>query len=125
VGQPGKSPWLGGIDADDFGGDLVNAVASLGCDAISPVHGTPQNGTVTDPGYVPYVTSAMVKRAHAQGMQVIPWTVDDKPTMRKLLDDGVDGVITDSPNLLREVMAERSLKLPKQDTLTRGASALS
>jgi glycerophosphoryl diester phosphodiesterase len=45
--------------------------------------------------------------------------------MRKLLDDGVDGVITDSPNLLREVMAERSLKLPKQDTLTRGASALS
>ncbi|WP_416403279.1 glycerophosphodiester phosphodiesterase [Arthrobacter sp. LFS091] len=123
VGQPGKSPWLGGIDADDFGGDLVDAAASLGFDAISPVHGTPQNGTVTDPGYVPYVNADMVTRAHAKGMQVIPWTVDDKPTMRKLMDDGVDGVITDYPDQLRDVMAERSLKLPKQYTLQPGMSA--
>ncbi|UKA67471.1 glycerophosphodiester phosphodiesterase [Arthrobacter sp. FW306-05-C] len=123
AGQPGKSPWLGGIDADDFAGDLVDAAASLGFDAISPVHGTPQNGTVTDPGYVPYVTADMVNRAHAKGMQVIPWTVDDKPTMRKLMDDGVDGLITDYPNRLREVLAERSLKLPKQYTLEPGASA--
>lgn len=123
AGQPGKSPWLGGIDADDFGGDLVDAAAFLGFDAISPVHGTPQNGTVTDPGYVPYVTADMVNRAHAKGMQVIPWTVDDKPTMRKLMDDGVDGLITDYPNRLREVLAERSLKLPKQYTLEPGASA--
>ena len=36
AGQPGKSPWLGGIDADDFGGDLVAAASSLGFDAISP-----------------------------------------------------------------------------------------
>lgn len=123
AGMPGASPWLGGIDADDFGGDLVDAAASLGFDAVSPVHGTPQNGTVTDPGYVPYVTADMVNRAHAKGMQVIPWTVDDKPTMRALMDVGVDGLITDYPNLLRDVMAERSLKLPKQYTLEPGASA--
>ncbi|MFF2840741.1 glycerophosphodiester phosphodiesterase [Paenarthrobacter sp. NPDC057981] len=123
AGQPGKSPWLGGIDADDFGGDLVDAAASLGFDAVSPVHGTPQSGTVTDPGYVPYVTAAMVNRAHAKGMQVIPWTVDDKPTMRKLMDDGVDGIITDYPDTLREVVAERGLKLPKQYTLEPGNSA--
>ena len=43
-GQPGASPWLGGIDIDDFGGDLVAAAHSLGVDAISPVHGFPQNG---------------------------------------------------------------------------------
>jgi glycerophosphoryl diester phosphodiesterase len=107
--SPGDAqfPCVGGIDADDFGGDLVDAAASLGFDAISQVHGSPKNGKVTDPGYVPYVTSDMFKRAHAKGMQVIPWTVDDRATMRKLMDDGVDGLITDYPNRLREVMAER------------------
>ncbi|WP_346926390.1 glycerophosphodiester phosphodiesterase family protein [uncultured Arthrobacter sp.] len=113
AGQPGGSPWLGGIDADDFDGDLVAAAASLGFAAVSPVHGTPQNGAVTDPGYVPYVTPDMVQRAHAAGMQVIPWTVDDKPTMRALIAAGVDGIITDYPDRLREVMAESGLKLPK------------
>lgn len=113
AGQPGKSPWLGGIDADDFGGDLVASAASLGFSAISPVHGTPQNGKVTDPDYVPYVTPDMVRSAHAAGMQVIPWTVDDKPTMRALIGAGVDGLITDYPNLLRDVMAESGMKLPK------------
>lgn len=53
TGQPGASPWLGGTDSYDFGGDLVKAAASLGFDAISPVHGNPQNGKVTDPDYTP------------------------------------------------------------------------
>jgi glycerophosphoryl diester phosphodiesterase len=122
AGQPGASPWLGGIDSDDFGGDLIEAASFLGFDAISPVHGNPQNGKVTDPGYAPYVTADMVERAHAKGMQVIPWTVNDQPTMRALMDAGVDGLITDYPDRLREVMAEQSLKLPKQYTLTPGAS---
>ena len=51
-GQPGASPWLGGIDIDDFGGDLVAAAHSFGADAISPVHGFPQNGKITDENYV-------------------------------------------------------------------------
>lgn len=117
AGQPGRSPWLGGIDADDFDGDLVSAASHLGFDAISPVHGTPQNGTVEDAGYTPYVTADMVDRAHGAGMQVIPWTVDDKATMRALIATGVDGIITDYPDRLREVMAEHSLKLPKRYSL--------
>ena len=121
AGQPGKSPWLGGIDADDFGGDLVASAASLGFDAISPVHGTPQNGAVTDPDYVPYVTADMVQRAHAAGMKVIPWTVDDKPTMRALIGGGVDGLITDYPDRLRDVMAESGMKLPKAFALQPGS----
>jgi glycerophosphoryl diester phosphodiesterase len=124
TGQPGASPWLGGVDSDDFGGDLVEVAASLGFDAISPVHGNPQNGKVTDAGYVPYVTADMVERAHAKGMQVIPWTVNDQPTMRALMDGGVDGLITDYPDRLRDVMAERSLKLPKQYTLEPGQPAV-
>ncbi|GAA1267824.1 glycerophosphodiester phosphodiesterase [Arthrobacter pascens] len=114
TGQPGSSPWLGGIDADDFDGDLVAAASHLGFDAVSPVHGTPQNGTVQDAGYIPYVTADMVERAHDAGMQVIPWTVDDKPTMRALISTGVDGIITDYPDRLRDVMTEHSLKLPKR-----------
>jgi glycerophosphoryl diester phosphodiesterase len=112
-GQPGASPWLGGIDIDDFGGDLVAAAHSFGADAISPVHGFPQNGKVTDENYEPYVTKSMVEEAHKYGMKVIPWTVDDEPTMHKLINDGVDGIITDYPNLLRKVMEQHSLDLPK------------
>ncbi|MEV0622143.1 glycerophosphodiester phosphodiesterase family protein [Nonomuraea sp. NPDC050404] len=113
TGQPGASPWLGGLDIDDFGGDPLKAVRSFGAQAFSPVHGFPQNGKITDPGYEPYVTKDMVDRAHALGLKVIPWTVDDEATMRKLMDDGIDGLITDYPDRLRQVMAERGLRLPK------------
>ncbi len=112
TGQPGKSPWLGGLDIDDFGGDPIKAIASFGASAFSPVHGFPQNGKVTDPDYKPYVTQAMVDEAHAHDIAVIPWTVDDKPTMNKLIDDGVDGMITDYPDRLREVLADRGYALP-------------
>lgn len=112
VGQPGRSPWLGGLDIDDFDGDLVEATASFGVWAISPVHGFPQNGTVTDADYRPYVTEQMVEEAHRHGQLVIPWTVDDPATMNKLIDDGVDGLITDYPDRLRDVLASRDLAVP-------------
>ncbi len=113
VGRPGASPWLGGIDIDDFGGSLVRAAASFGADAISPVHGMPQNGTVLDPGYRPYTTPELVAEAHAAGLAVIPWTIDDRATMASLIDAGVDGIITDYPDVLREVLAERGIRLPR------------
>ncbi|WBB81687.1 glycerophosphodiester phosphodiesterase family protein [Micromonospora sp. WMMD882] len=113
VGQPGASPWLGGIDIDDFDGDPVRAVRSFGADAFSPVHGFPQNGTVTDPDYRPYVTKELVRHARRNGLAVIPWTVNDVPTMAKLLDDGVDGLITDYPDRLRELLAQRGRRLPE------------
>ncbi|KAB2339942.1 glycerophosphodiester phosphodiesterase [Actinomadura rudentiformis] len=114
VGQPGRSPWLGGIDIDDFGGDPLKAIKTFGAAAFSPVHGFPQNGKVTDPGYRPYVTKAMVDQAHRMRIKVIPWTVDDTATMSKLIDDGVDGIITDYPDRLRVLMAERGFKLPRR-----------
>jgi glycerophosphoryl diester phosphodiesterase len=112
VGQPGASPWLGGIDIDDFGGSLVAGAASFGADAISPVHGNPQGGKIGDPGYVPYTTPELVAEAHAAGIAVIPWTIDDPATMNYLIDAGVDGIITDYPDRLREVVAARGFKLP-------------
>jgi glycerophosphoryl diester phosphodiesterase len=113
VGQAGRSPWLGGLDIDDFGGDPIRAIKSFGASAFSPVHGTPQAGKVTDPGYQPYVTKDLVKHAHQYGIKVIPWTVDDAPTMNKLIDDGVDGLITDYPDVLRDVLKQRGFRLPQ------------
>ncbi|GAA2944970.1 glycerophosphodiester phosphodiesterase family protein [Streptomyces enissocaesilis] len=123
AGMEGRSPWLGGLDIDDFDGDLVAAAESFGADAVSPVHGAPQGGTVDDPGYEPYVTKAMVARAHAAGMKVIPWTVNDAATMNKLIGDGVDGMITDYPDRLRTVMSDHGFKLPKAYRAPSGSGA--
>ncbi|HEY3260421.1 MAG TPA: glycerophosphodiester phosphodiesterase family protein, partial [Pseudonocardiaceae bacterium] len=111
VGQPGASPWLGGIDIDDFGGDPIAAIRSFGADAFSPVHGFPQAGKITDPDYRPYVTAEMVEHAHHSGIKIIPWTVDDPATLDKLIDDGVDGIITDYPTSCA-IAAERGFRLP-------------
>ncbi len=113
VGQPGASPWLGGIDIDDFDGSLVAAVASFGADAISPVHGDPQGGSVLDPGYQPFTTQELVDEAHAAGIAVIPWTVNDIATMDQLLSYGVDGLITDYPDRLRDLLDIRGYALPR------------
>lgn len=118
VGQPGKSPWLGGLDIDDFGGSPVRAVSSFGASALSPVHGNPQGGAVGDDDYVPFTTRELVAEAHAAGIEVVPWTVNDKATMHKLVDDGVDGIITDYPDRLREVAAERGFTLPRSYPLS-------
>lgn len=120
VGQPGASPWLGGIDADDFGGSFVAAAASFGPDALSPVHGNPQNGKIGDPGYVPYTTPELVAEAHRAGLDVIPWTIDDPATMGSLIDAGVDGLITNYPDRLRAVLAERGYRVPRGVAPPRG-----
>jgi glycerophosphoryl diester phosphodiesterase len=54
----------------------------------------------------------MVAEAHAAGQQVIPWTVDDPATMDSLIDKGVDGIITDRPDILRGVAASQGYRLP-------------
>jgi glycerophosphoryl diester phosphodiesterase len=114
IGQPGASPWLGGIDVDDFGGDFVAAAASIdGVTTLSPVQGFPQNGTISDPAFVPYPDRKMIDDAHSRGLEVIPWTIDDPATMDYFIDLGVDGIITDYPDRLRTVMAENGLRLPK------------
>jgi glycerophosphoryl diester phosphodiesterase len=53
-----------------------------------------------------------VRRAHELGLSLVPWTVNDPAEMRKLIDWGVDGIITDYPDRLREVMRERGMALP-------------
>ncbi len=113
VGQPGASPWLGGIDADDYGGDFVRAAAAVpGVTALSPNYGFSPSGTVRDPGFRFYPDAAMISEAHARGLKVVPWTCDDPATVRALMDMGVDGIITNYPDRVRQIMAERGMRLP-------------
>ncbi len=111
-GQPGASPWLGGIDIDDYDGNPVAAIDSFGADAWSPVQGRPQGGSIDDPTFQPYPTRARVDDAHGRGMDVVPWTVNDRATMAHFIDLGVDGLITDRPDVLRDLMAFRGMPLP-------------
>lgn len=58
-------------------------------------------------GVISVVTPRTVDTAHASGTQVHVWTVNDRQRMVELLDMGVDGIITDRPDVLRDVMQER------------------
>lgn len=56
---------------------------------------------------VPVVTSRLVEVAHGRGVAVHVWTVNDPSEMHALLDLGVDGIVTDRPDLLKEVLVSR------------------
>jgi glycerophosphoryl diester phosphodiesterase len=58
------------------------------------------------------LTAKDLAEAHALGLKVLPWTVNEPRDMRNLIDMGVDGIITDYPDRLREVMAEKKMELP-------------
>jgi len=60
-------------------------------------------------GRVPVVDGALLSSAHRAGLPVHVWTVDDAPTMCALLDMGVDGIMTDRPRVLRDVLVARGL----------------
>jgi glycerophosphoryl diester phosphodiesterase len=50
------------------------------------------------------VTRELVHAAHALGMRIVPWTVNDPREMHALIELGVDGIVTDEPALLRAVL---------------------
>jgi glycerophosphoryl diester phosphodiesterase len=99
-GAPGPSPWLGGLDVDDFAGSVPRLVQAAGCAVWSPLY---RNAKPDD-----------VAAAKALGLKVIPWTVNERADMERLIALGVDGIITDYPDRLRAVMAEKNMPLPPQ-----------
>jgi glycerophosphoryl diester phosphodiesterase len=96
-GEPGPSPWLAGLDIDDFAGSVPRLVAAA---VWSPLY---RNARPDD-----------VAAAKALGLKVIPWTVNERADMERLIALGVDGIITDYPDRLRAVMAEKNMPLPPQ-----------
>ena len=53
---------------------------------------------------------ALIERAHRLGMEVYYWTIDDVPTMKELIELGADGIFTNRPDLLKNVVEELGLR---------------
>ncbi|WNV86628.1 glycerophosphodiester phosphodiesterase [Umezawaea sp. Da 62-37] len=77
-----------------------------------PVAGLAVRGTLAqvpaERGRLRIVDDRFVRAAHRIGSEVHVWTIDDRAEMERLLDLGVDGLVTDRPDLLREVLKSRS-----------------
>lgn len=83
--------WWDGPDPSDYGGSVPRAVAGEGGPVWAPDHAD--------------LTGESVAEAHGLGLLVIPWTVNQACDMRRLIGWGVDGLITDRPDIARAVMA--------------------
>jgi glycerophosphoryl diester phosphodiesterase len=106
------SPWLNGIDPAIVG-DPITGAMMVGANILSPGYSVPYGQTAADPGFRLIADRAFNDRAHALGLTVVPWTINDEATMNAQIDAGADGIITDYPTLLRRVMAERGMALPR------------
>ncbi len=100
-GRAEPSPWMAGLDIDDFAGDIVKAADAIGADVISP--------------YESEVTPSVVTEAHQLGMRVVPYTVNDPIRMKELILMQVDGIITDRPATLRAICQEMGIPVPAAD----------
>jgi glycerophosphoryl diester phosphodiesterase len=98
VGKAGASPWLGGLDVDDYGGSVPKVVKAIGAAVWSP--------PALD------LDERLVAEAHALGLAVVPWTVNDPKDMERVLALGVDGMITDRPDLLRSLLETKGIAVP-------------
>lgn len=60
-------------------------------------------------GPIPVVTASFIEHAHQHGIAVHVWTIDDPAEMGRLLDAGVDGIMTDDTRALRDVFVARGI----------------
>jgi glycerophosphoryl diester phosphodiesterase len=86
------SPWVAGF-APEKHGSVPKAVKAAG-------------GRIWAPNQT-FLTPAMLAEAHSFGIVVIPWTVNEPAMMTKLLDMGVDGIISDRPDLVQAELRKR------------------
>lgn len=94
----GASPWHAGLRIGDHAGSLPRLVQAAGCAVWSPLWRN--------------LTPESLREAQALKLRVLPWTVNDPADMARLIDAGVDGLITDYPDRLRRVLGDRNIALP-------------
>jgi len=98
IGSPRPSPWLGGLDPGYFEGSIARLVQASGAGTWGP-------------DYLD-LDAQRVEQAHALGLRVVPWTVNETADMERLLEFGVDGVTTDRPDVLRALLERMGLPVP-------------
>ena len=91
AGQPGASPWMAGLDIDDFNGSIPQAVKAAGGRYWAP--------------YYKHITYDLLNEAHELGLQVFVWTPDYRSDMLRLIEMGVDGIITNRPDILQSILS--------------------
>ncbi|WP_413910492.1 glycerophosphodiester phosphodiesterase family protein [Desulfobacula sp.] len=93
--KPGSSPWMAGIDIDEFD-SIPKAVKYAGGTywITNYKHSIGHNKTIT---------SNLIEQAHAIGVKVIVWTPDSKSEMMKLIKTGIDGITTNRPDILLSI----------------------
>lgn len=92
------SPWMPGTHVSRFGGSIPRMIKAAG-------------GAAWSPSYTE-VSAESVKEAQELGLKVVVWTVNDGADMQRMIAWGVDGIISDYPDLLRKVAGEQGLALP-------------
>ena len=98
IGSPRPSPWLGGLDPEHFDGSITRLVKATGAGTWGP-------------DYLD-LDAQLVEQAHALGLRVVPWTVNEPADMERLLAFNVDGMITDRPDVLRALLEHRGIAVP-------------
>ena len=81
--------WWNGPCPADFAGSVPRAVAAEGGSTWSPEHAG--------------LTPDLIVEARELGLRVIPWTVNEPADIDRLVDWGVDGLITDYPDIVRRI----------------------
>ena len=99
AGNRPSSPWTTGLHVSQFGGSIPRMVRAAG-------------GAVWSP-YYRELTQESLREAHALGLKVVPWTVNAPADMRRLIGWGVDGIISDRPDILRKAAAGMGVALPR------------
>ncbi|NKB77559.1 MAG: glycerophosphodiester phosphodiesterase [Gammaproteobacteria bacterium] len=97
--QEGASPWTAGLDVNEHAGSLPQMIKAAGGDVWS--------------SYYKEVTAESLAQAHAIGLRVSVWTVNEPQQMIDLIALGVDSIITDYPDRLINVLKELQMPLPK------------
>jgi glycerophosphoryl diester phosphodiesterase len=90
--------WTAGLKIEEHGGSVPRLVKAMGCKLWTP--------------YYRELDAAQIKEAKALGLGVVAWTVNDPNDMAATIQLGVDGIITDRPDVLRKAVAEANLPLP-------------
>ncbi len=97
-GRPGPSSWTAGLDVDEVGGSVPRLVKRAGCGTWS--------------SYWRELDAAQLAEAHALGLKVLVWTVNDEKQMEHFVKLGVDGIISDYPDRLRKVLNRLGVAIP-------------